>query len=120
MCRVWNRTPDEVLDDQPVVVCCDGVRRQVPAGGELRLTPGESVTLPAGMYHTFWGLPGAGRVLVGEVSTVNDDRVDNRFLKPVGRFPATLEDAEPLHLLTTDYPRHCAHLLPGAGPGPCR
>lgn len=110
VCRLWNRNPDETLADSPVTVDCDGVRRIIPAGGELRLTPGESVTLPAGMYHTFWGEPGAGRVLVGEVSTVNDDRVDNRFLLPIGRFPTIDEDEPPRHLLTADYARYCAHL----------
>ena len=70
--------------------------------------------IAAGMYHTFRGEPGAGRVLVGEVSTVNDDRVDNRFLQPIGRFPAIEEDVPPRHLLTADYPRHCAHLLAAA------
>ena len=110
VCRLWNRTPDEALADTPVTVACDGVRRTVAAGGELVLSPGESVTLPAGMYHTFWGEPGAGCVLVGEVSTVNDDRVDNRFFKPIGRFPVIDEDVAPRHLLTADYPRFCAHL----------
>ena len=38
-----------------------------------------------GVYHRFW-CPGE-RVLVGEVSLVNDDNNDNMFYKPVGRFP---------------------------------
>lgn len=119
VCRLWNRTVDDALADTPVSVTCDGVHRVVPAGGEVRLTPGESVTLPAGMYHTFWGAPGAGRVLVGEVSTVNDDRVDNRFLLPTGRFPAIDEDEPPRHLLTTDYVEACAHLHRREGISSC-
>lgn len=114
VCRLWNRTADEALADTTVEVACDGVLRRVPAGGELVLRPGESVTLPAGLYHTFWGEPGTGRVLVGEVSTVNDDRIDNRFLQPIGRFPAIVEDEAPQHLLTADYPRYCAHLQEAA------
>ena len=117
ICRLWNRSVDESLADTPVMVSCDGVRRIVAAGAELRLIPGESVTLPAGLYHTFWGERGAGRVLVGEVSTVNDDRVDNRFLHPIGRFPVIDEDVLPRHLLIADYQLACAHLR---GAGSCR
>ena len=45
-------------------------------------------------------------MLVGEVSLVNDDDTDNRFLEPVGRFPAIEEDEPPLYLLTQDYARY--------------
>jgi D-lyxose ketol-isomerase len=58
------------------------------------------------VYHRFYGESGKGRVLVGEVSAVNDDRTDNRFYEPVGRFPEIEEDEKPLHLLVTDYPRY--------------
>jgi D-lyxose ketol-isomerase len=44
-----------------------------------------------------------GKVLVGEVSAVNDDNSDNYFYEPVGRFPVVEEDEEPLHLLVPDY-----------------
>jgi D-lyxose ketol-isomerase len=43
--------------------------------------------------------------MVGEVSMVNDDRLDNRFLDPVGRFPTIDEDEPPLHYLVSDYGR---------------
>ena len=42
-------------------------------------------------------------MLVGEVSTVNDDGMDNQFLEPVGRFPEIVEDVAPIHLLVGDY-----------------
>jgi D-lyxose ketol-isomerase len=42
-------------------------------------------------------------VLVGEVSAVNDDQEDNRFHKPLGRFPDIEEDEPPLYLLVNDY-----------------
>jgi len=99
--RLYQSTADEQLADREVTVSLDGVVRRVPAGGMVTLRPGESITLPARLYHTFWGV--GQRVLVGEVSTVNDDRVDNRFFEPVGRFPTIDEDEEPLHLLTADY-----------------
>lgn len=84
-----------------VTVFTDGMRRVLPAGGILELAPGESVTLLPGNWHKFWGE--GGDVLVGEVSTVNDDATDNTFLDPIGRFSIIEEDAEPTHLLVSDY-----------------
>ncbi len=72
-----------------------------PAGGLLKLDPGESVTLLPGVWHAFWG---EGKdVLIGEVSTVNDDLTDNIFREPIGRFADIEEDVAPLHLLVSDY-----------------
>ena len=88
------------------MVSADGVRVTVPAGDTITLRPGDSVCLPQRNYHRFWGLEGKGTVLVGEVSRVNDDRVDNHFLDPVGRFPAIEEDVEPLYLLYNDYAKY--------------
>lgn len=101
--QLWNSTEDDQLAETPVTVSCDGIRRTVPAGGTLTLTPGESVCLPQRLYHQFWGDPSAGTVLVGEVNRVNDDRIDNHFFGPVGRFPEIEEDEEPLYFLTKDY-----------------
>lgn len=102
--QLYNSTPDGGLADTEVVVSTDGVVRTLPAGGIVSLSPGESITLPTGLYHKFWGAE--GRVLVGEVSLVNDDNTDNRFLDPVGRFPTIEEDEAPLHLLVKDYGRY--------------
>ncbi len=41
--------------------------------------------------------------LIGEVSNVNDDRTDNIFREPIGRFADIEEDEAPLHLLVSDY-----------------
>lgn len=101
--QLWNSTPEEGLADTEVTVSCDGVRRRVPAGGTIILTPGESVCLPQRLYHKFWGQNGT--TLVGEVNRVNDDRIDNRFYEPIGRFPEIEDDVAPLHLLTLDYPK---------------
>ena len=84
-----------------VTVPTDGVLRRLPAGGLLKLDPGESVTLLPGVWHAFWG-EGAD-VLIGEVSTVNDDLTDNVFAEPIGRFAQIEEDEEPMHLLVADY-----------------
>ena len=128
--RLFNATSDERLADTPVRVTTDGVERDIAPGEELTLAPGESVTMPSGIYHTFWAR--GGRALVTEVSNVNDDEHDNRFLDAPGRvlapgqhllalttapnglgaltglsrFPTIEEDATPLRLLCTDYRRY--------------
>jgi D-lyxose ketol-isomerase len=82
-------------------VWCDGLQRDYGPGEKLRLAPGESVTLMPGDWHAFWGE--GGDVLIGEVSTVNDDETDNIFREPIGRFANIQEDAAPTHLLVSDY-----------------
>ena len=93
---------DGSIDDQAEVsVPTDGVIRTMPAGSLLKLDPGESVTLMPGVWHAFWGE--GGDVLIGEVSTVNDDLTDNIFAQKIGRFSKIEEDEQPLHLLVSDY-----------------
>jgi D-lyxose ketol-isomerase len=75
--------------------------RTLKAGEHLALAPGESVTLEPWHWHAFWGE--GGKVLIGEVSNVNDDRTDNIFHQPIGRFSQIEEDEAPLHLLVSDY-----------------
>jgi len=82
-------------------VFCDGVARPFAAGEILMLAPGESVTLMPGDWHAFWGE--GGDVLIGEVSTVNDDETDNVFREKIGRFAKVDEDVAPTHLLVSDY-----------------
>ena len=103
--ELYGSTPDEGLSDKPITVLVDGMPRQVEPGGTVILTPGESIFLTQGMYHRFYGEPGKGKVLVGEVSSVNDDNTDNRFFESQARFPSITEDEPPLHLLCTDYPK---------------
>ncbi|HRO10462.1 D-lyxose/D-mannose family sugar isomerase [Amaricoccus sp.] len=93
----------KVDEESEVEVATDGVLRRQAAGAILRLRPGESVTLRPGNWHAFWGEE--GDVLVGEVSTVNNDLTDNIFADPVGRFAEIEEDEAPLHLLVSDYPK---------------
>ena len=95
-------------EDQGGTVYCDGLRRDFTPGEKLRLAPGESVTLMPGDWHAFWG--DGGDVLIGEVSTVNDDNTDNIFREPIGRFSDIEEDEAPRHLLVSDYDQ----MLPAA------
>ena len=93
--------PDGGIDPSAEVsVMTDGRVRKMPAGGKLSLDPGESVTLPPGVWHAFWG---EGDVLIGEVSSVNDDLTDNVFRDTIGRFATIEEDEPPVHLLVSDY-----------------
>ena len=87
--------------DRGGMVRCDGIDRPYKPGEKLKLAPGESVTLMPGDWHAFWGE--GGDVLIGEVSTVNDDLTDNIFVQPIGRFATIQEDVAPKHLLVSDY-----------------
>jgi D-lyxose ketol-isomerase len=100
--ELYNSRDDGSVDEETdVTVATDGMLRTQPAGAVLKLDPGESVTLMPGNWHAFWGE--GGDVLIGEVSTVNDDLTDNIFRDPIGRFSDVEEDEEPLHLLVSDY-----------------
>ncbi|NNE88571.1 MAG: D-lyxose/D-mannose family sugar isomerase [Silicimonas sp.] len=88
-------------EDKGGMVRCDGLDRPFSPGEKLALAPGESVTLNPGDWHAFWGE--GGDVLIGEVSTVNDDETDNIFREPLGRFAEIEEDVAPKHLLVSDY-----------------
>ncbi|RYH08503.1 D-lyxose/D-mannose family sugar isomerase [Tropicimonas sp. IMCC6043] len=83
------------------MVMCDGIARPFKPGEVLLFQPGESVTLMPGDWHAFWGE--GGDVLIGEVSTVNDDLTDNIYRDPIGRFSEIEEDVAPTHLLVSDY-----------------
>lgn len=100
--ELFAATPEGEIDRHaPVTVLCDGMERTLPAGGHLKLDPGESVTLFPTTWHAFWGE--GSDVLIGEVSTVNDDLTDNIFEMEIGRFSEIEEDEPPLHLLVSDY-----------------
>ena len=100
---LYDSDSDENFSQADFEVKTDGVSRTLKAGSSVTLTPGESICLHQGLYHRFYGEQGKGKVLVGEVSAVNDDSSDNRFKEPVGRFPEIVEDEAPLHLLANDY-----------------
>lgn len=95
---------NDELSDSPFTVTVDGVARKCMPGEKVILTPGESICLEPRLYHKFYGEGEKGTVIVGEVSDVNDDDNDNRFLKPLKRFPKIVEDEPPVHLLCNEYP----------------
>lgn len=52
--RVYNSLPDESIDkESDVTVHCDGRTYTVPAGTQVKLTPGESIHIQQYMYHDF-------------------------------------------------------------------
>ena len=101
--ELYKSNKKEEFSNESVVLKVDGISHSVEPGGTVTLTPGESICLEQSVYHRFYGEKGKGKVLVGEVSAVNDDSNDNRFYKPAGRFPNIIEDEKPLHLLASDY-----------------
>lgn len=104
--RVYNSLPDEQMDmESDVTVHTDGRTYKVKAGTQVKLKPGESISIQPLMYHDFEVEEGTGAVLLGEVSQVNDDNTDNRFNPPVGRFPEIDEDEKPYRLLCNEYPK---------------
>lgn len=87
-------------------ITMDGTRRMVHPGEILDIHPGESISLFTDIFHAFWGKIGHGTVLVGEVSSTNNDNIDNIFHENVPRFSHIEEDASPKYLLASDYITH--------------
>jgi D-lyxose ketol-isomerase len=102
--EVFNSTPEGEKAKTPVRVSIDGHNFEVAAGTVLKILPGESITLLPGQYHQFWAEAGKGKILLGEVSSVNDDTSDNRFYDNIGRFPVIDEDEPALYFLSNEYP----------------
>lgn len=101
--KLWKADAEEQPMDVPCSVQIDGITTVVPAGEVLRLKPGQSISFEPYMYHQFWSEGGPS--MIGEVSTVNDDAADNRFLEPLGRYPHIDEDEPKAFLLCNEYGR---------------
>ena len=86
-----------------VSVVKDGITITTDSESEIRLMPGESLTLVPGAFHTFHADKDGGPVMVGEVSSVNDDNNDNCFAEVRERFQKTIEDTDAYRLLVSDY-----------------
>jgi len=106
MVQIYKATKNDKLSNALVHVFLDGIKKTFEAGSIIELEPGDSITLTSEIYHKFWAKEGFGKVLVGEVSSVNDDRVDNKFLEGLDRFAEIEEDEEPLYLLYKDYKKY--------------
>ena len=96
--RLWNADrATRQLADSRVTVSMDGVRvtvaRRRRRSRSARASPS---ACRSGSTTASGARRATGTVLVGEVSRVNDDHVDNRFLDPVGRFPNPRQQEPPL------------------------
>lgn len=104
--KLYNSNKDEGIDMiNDVIVYIDGIKHIAKAGDTVTVPVGSSITLTPYMYHSFWALEGKGDLIVGEVSSVNDDNVDNRFSPVVPRFGDIVEDEPIIHPLCNEYSR---------------
>ncbi len=102
--QVWNSLPDGSVDREgDVRILTDGIERRVPAGTAVEITRGNSMTIYPGLYHLFTPEPGCGDLIVGEVSSINDDRTDNYFEVKRPRFIPIEEDCPIEVLLCNEY-----------------
>ncbi len=91
--KVYNSLPDGSVDRTgDVRILMDGIESMVPAGTEVEVTRGNSMTIYPGLYHLFIAKPGFGDLVVGEVSSINDDNTDNYFEDNRPRFIPVEED----------------------------
>ena len=104
--ELYLATSDDEFSQEQVVVSIDGVMTTAEPGKPLILKPGQSICLKSRIYHRFYGQKGKGRVLIGEVSSLNDDASDNNFYGGIGRFPEIEEDEKPVRLLVNDYGKY--------------
>ena len=59
--RVFNSLPDGSVDRTgPVRILTDGIERTVPAGTDVEITRGNSMTIYPGLYHLFMPKPRSG------------------------------------------------------------
>lgn len=102
--QIYNALPDYEIDHKtPVTVYCDGIKKTAAPGETIKIEPGGSISLTRYMYHKFWALEGAGDLICGEVSSVNDDNIDNHFYKKLPRFGDIEEDEPAIFPLCNEY-----------------
>lgn len=101
--ELYHTRPESSKAKIPIEVKIDGLLHEFAEGKKICLEPGQSICLLPYMAHRFYGLEGKGKVLIGEVSAVNDDQNDNHFLDGVGRFPEIEEDEAIRYPLISDY-----------------
>lgn len=102
--QVYNSLENEGIDyESDVKVYCDGICQTVKAGTVVEIAQGKSMTIRPRMYHLFAAKPGCGDVIVGEVSAINDDNIDNRFAETRKRFSEIEEDEAIIVPLVNEY-----------------
>lgn len=100
--KLYAAKPNWELDREgDVTYLSDGIQYTVPAGSVVDVTNGNSITLKPGLYHSFWAKD--ADAVIGEVSSINDDNIDNYFTEEVSRFTQIEEDEAPLYPLCNEY-----------------
>ena len=104
MIELYNSLKKDSIDtENDIHVKMDGFNRTFPAGAIVEIEKGCSITLQHRLYHRFWAKKGAGDLVVGEVSSINDDKTDNVFNEPKQRFSNIEEDEPAAALLCNEY-----------------
>lgn len=88
---------------KPVSVLRDGELYEAAPGEIIEISTGNSITLEPGVFHRFFAKTGCGDLLIGEVSKINDDNIDNVFANPSDRFCEIEEDEPKYRLLVNEY-----------------
>lgn len=102
--ELYNVDAEGKLDkSEPVSIYTDGIMKQFNPGETLEIPKGASITIPPRIYHSFWTKEGSGDLLCGEVSSINDDEIDNYFSVERERFTSIEEDEPAAFLLCNEY-----------------
>ena len=102
--QLYNSNEDYSVDyDSDIEIYLDSIKHTFKPGELVELKQGESITITPGIYHLFYSKPGEGPLLAGEVSTINDDKVDNYFEGDKVRFSSIDEDEELIYPLCNEY-----------------
>lgn len=102
--QVFNSFESGEIDQQSdVTVWTDGIKSTVRPGTVIDIPTGCSMTVTRGLYHLFRCKPGCGDVVIGEVSSVNDDNTDNHFAEDRPRFVEIEEDVPTTVPLVNEY-----------------
>lgn len=80
----------------------DGVPVTLHAGDVVEVHNGDSITLFPYIYHEFWAKEEDGDLIIGEVSSINDDSKDNHFAEELILDPIE-EDEAVLYRLCSGY-----------------
>lgn len=84
-------------------VSINSMTKILNTGNKVILTPGDSITMEHFHCHKFYGEPGSGPSMIGEVSMVNDDETDNCFVDGANRFVPATEDEAIRYPLACEY-----------------
>lgn len=102
--QCYNAHDDDTVDYQSdVELYIDSIKYTYKAGERIELKNGQSITLTPRIFHLFYAKKGEGPLLVGEVSTINDDKIDNYFIGDSIRFSTIDEDAPIAYPLCNEY-----------------